>query len=915
MANNIKGITIEIGGDTGPLSSALKDVNKTAGDLQSELKEVNKQLKFDPQSAVLSKQKIDLLKQSAQALEEKQRTLKTAVEQAHAAFEKGELGADKVRAVEREYEKVNSQLKDTKKALNEAERETGTFSEKVKARFSGLKDKIKDTFSAENIKAGIGAVGVAVGTFLKSSLDKAKDAQKANADLEQTLKSTKGAAGMTMQSLNDLTQAMVNNTDFTGGEVKAGEAMLLTFTNIGKDVFPQATSALLDMSQKMGTDAKTQAIQLGKALNDPVKGITALTRVGVTFSAQQKEQIAQMVKVGDVAGAQKLILAELNKEFGGQAAAAADTYAGKQKQLQNQLNSVKSAIGTALIPALAAILKTVAPIIQAIANFVSKNPQLTAAILAVIAVVSTLIGGLSLLTTVTGAFGIALDVALLPTIGLVVLAIAAIVAAAVAIVTHWSQISAFFVNLWNSIKNAFSGVGDWFKNTFDGAMNSVQGAFSSAPGFFSSLGSKISGALNTTGGFIKNNWKSLAIGIVNPIAGATTLLYKYNPGFKVWADNMMNSIKSAFTSAWNSIVAFFTQSIPKFIGSVGQWFQQLPYNIGYALGTAIAGIINFGVSAWNWVTTQLPQIINGIIQWFAQLPGKLWALWMQIVLGIGNWIISMGQKITTEIPILINAIVTFFSQLPGKIWTFLADIITKIGAWITSMASKIATKIPELINTVATFFGQLPGKIWAFLSDVVNKVVTWCGNLVSTATTEIPKFVSTVVSFISELPGKMLDIGKNIVTGIWDGINGAVSWLHDRISSFCSGIVDGFKSKLKIHSPSQLFADVIGKNLALGIGQGFTENMKAVIASMTSVIPTSFNTGVEVSTAMAAAYGGYSVPVSTSKTISSGNTESSSSGIRDITVRQYFQGKVPTPAENARLTRNGLQQVILKLRK
>jgi phage-related minor tail protein len=94
LANNIKGITVEIGGNTGPLNQALKDVNKAARETQSELREVNKQLKFDPQNATLTRQKIDLLKNSVQELTTKQATLKDAVRQAQDQFEKGDLGAD-----------------------------------------------------------------------------------------------------------------------------------------------------------------------------------------------------------------------------------------------------------------------------------------------------------------------------------------------------------------------------------------------------------------------------------------------------------------------------------------------------------------------------------------------------------------------------------------------------------------------------------------------------------------------------------------------------------------------------------------------------------------------------------------------------------------------------------------------------
>lgn len=482
MANNIKGITIEIGGNTGPLSSALKDVNKTAGDLQSELKEVNRQLKFDPKNTELLAQKQQLLIQSTEALKEKQTILKEAVVQAHAQFEKGDLGAEKVRAVEREYEKVNSQLKDTKKALNEAEAVSGTFTEKVKGKFSELKNKIKDTFSADNIKTALGTVGVAVGGFLKSSMDEAKDAEKADADLEQTLKSTKGAAGMTKQSLDELSESLSKSTTFSKDEIKSGESMLLTFTNIGKDAFPQATAAVLDFAQKMGTDPKNAALTLGKALNDPANGLAKLTKSGVTFTDQQKKQITAMQKAGDTAGAQKLMIQELNKEFGGQAAAAASTYEGKQKQINNDMKEVKETIGTALMPVLANILKTIVPLIQSIANFVSKNPQLTAAILAVIAVIGTLVGGMSLLTTVTGLFAAAQTVALGPIL-IVIAAIAVLAAGAIAVVTHWQQVSAFFVNLWNSIKSLFSGIGQWFSSIFSAAASGVQSAWSSVTDF------------------------------------------------------------------------------------------------------------------------------------------------------------------------------------------------------------------------------------------------------------------------------------------------------------------------------------------------------------------------------------------------------------------------------------------------
>lgn len=99
--------------------------------------------------------------------------------------------------------------------------------------------------------------------------------------------------------------------------------MLLTFTNIGKDVFPNATAMTLDMATAMNgglapsaEQLSNQAIQLGKALNDPIMGMGALRKVGVAFTEAQKEQITTLQQSGDIMGAQKIILAELATEFG-----------------------------------------------------------------------------------------------------------------------------------------------------------------------------------------------------------------------------------------------------------------------------------------------------------------------------------------------------------------------------------------------------------------------------------------------------------------------------------------------------------------------------------------------------------------------------------------------------------------------
>lgn len=202
--------------------------------------------------------------------------------------------------------------------------------------------------------AGIAGLTGLIGISTKAAMD----AESIQADLNATLKSTGGVSGMTADSVNGLAKSLSEVTKFEDDTIVSGENMLLTFTNIGKDVFPTATEAMLNMSQKMGTDLKGSAIQLGKALNNPIDGISALTRVGVTFTEEQKKQIKAMQDSGDMAGAQKVILAELEKEFGGVAKAAGETSAGKLEIFKNKIGNIQEDIGNKVLPVLAQLSTT-----------------------------------------------------------------------------------------------------------------------------------------------------------------------------------------------------------------------------------------------------------------------------------------------------------------------------------------------------------------------------------------------------------------------------------------------------------------------------------------------------------------------------------------------------------------------------
>lgn len=229
---------------------------------------------------------------------------------------------------------------------------------------------------ALGLAGGAAVAGLAgLGAGLKIAIDEGMEADLVSAQLNATLKSTGGAAGVTADMAQDLAGNLQGLTMFSDDAVLSGENMLLTFTNIGKDIFPDATETMLDLSQAMGQDIKSSAVQLGKALNDPITGMSALSRVGVTFTEEQKAMIKGLQESGDLMGAQKIILAELQKEFGGSAQAAGQTFGGQLAILKNNLLNVAESAGTALIPVLTTGLQSITPVITELATKLAEFLQ------------------------------------------------------------------------------------------------------------------------------------------------------------------------------------------------------------------------------------------------------------------------------------------------------------------------------------------------------------------------------------------------------------------------------------------------------------------------------------------------------------------------------------------------------------
>lgn len=223
-------------------------------------------------------------------------------------------------------------------------------------------DKSKQQISSKiaSIQSKVGSIlaGIGLGIGVSKLLSGAREAIglaeiQANAQirLAAVVKATGGAAGFTAIELQDMASNLQKVTTVGDEEILGLQSILLTFKNIKGDVFEATAEAALDMAVVLGTDAKSGAIQLGKAMNDPIKGVTALSRVGIQFTDQQREQIKIMQESGDIFGAQAIILREMQGQFGGLARAMAEGPIGKTLQLQNAMGDLREEIGNRLIPA------------------------------------------------------------------------------------------------------------------------------------------------------------------------------------------------------------------------------------------------------------------------------------------------------------------------------------------------------------------------------------------------------------------------------------------------------------------------------------------------------------------------------------------------------------------------------------
>jgi phage-related protein len=166
-----------------------------------------------------------------------------------------------------------------------------------------------------------------------------------------------------------------------------------------------------------------------------------------------------------------------------------------------------------------------------------------------------------------------------------------------------------------------------------------------------------------------------------------------------------------------------------------------------------------------------------------------------------------------------------WADLIAKAKTFFSNVFSTAKSWLTTIKDTVVNWISGVISKVVGFFTNLKSSvasIFTHIADSVSNIKTKVGNL-----------VTGIIGVLKDLPSKVVSIGKDLVTGLWNGISDKVEWVKNKIKGMGSAITSAIKNVFGIHSPSRIWRDEIGSMLALGLGEGFTEEMDDVAKDMT----------------------------------------------------------------------------------
>lgn len=806
MAGNLKGLTIELGGDTTKLGKALEDVNKRSRALSSELNQVNKLLKLDPGNADLLAQKQEILAEAVANTSKKLETLKEAEKQVQDQFERGEASADQVRALQREIVATTQKLDQYENALDETAKavdDLGRGADDAAGEVDDLGDASKDAGKAADEADG----GF---TILKGTL-----ADLVSSAIQKTIGALKDMVG----SLFELSEAT--------REYRESMAQLDTAYTTNGHSTELATEAYRNFYRLLGeTDTATEASNLLAQLATSAEDVDSWYRIAAGTLAKFPDSIPteglieaanETAKVGQVTG----VLADAinwatvsNEEW--------NAILGEGTP-QQQAFSKAIEEGASAEDAFNAALEECADQ-QERTNFVTE--------------------------TMLGLYGEAGDTYNEVTEGIQKArdAEADLEATQAELGKAIEPITTAFTDLKNKALQALVPVVEDISQKFQELQNwmkehpAVAGAVTAAVVALGAAFGILAGATAI----------SALIGLIPKLAGVfqgLNLVMMANPITLVVA--AIAGLVAAFVYLWQNCESFrefwinLWEAVKEKALTIAEDLAELPELIYNAISGAVERVQTWGADLVKTAKEKAATMRDNVVNTLKELPGKIYSAIVGAVDKVKTWGTNLVKTAKEKATTMRDNVVSTLKELPGKIYSAIVGAVDKVKTWGTNLVSTAKGKASDMLSGVVSTLAALPGKIYSAISGAINKVVTWGSSLASKGAAAAKKLVTAVTNGVRSLPGKMAAIGKNLVQGLWNGISNMTGWIIGKIKGFSDSVLNGIKSFFGINSPSRVFRDEVGKMLVEGMAIGITGNkdkalqaVEGLVSSMTSTATT-----------------------------------------------------------------------------
>lgn len=795
MASNIKGITVEIGGNTAPLNNALKDINKTSRDLQSELREVNKQLKLDPTNTTLLEQRQKLLAESVSNTKIKLDTLKEAEKQVQQQFQQGKVGEEQYRALQREVIKTEEQLKGLEK---QAEQSNVTLS-----KISGTADKIGT--SAGNVASKMAPATIAIAALGTASFEMGSDFIESQNKVEVAFKDSS-------KTVEDFSKTTLDNFGIAQGSALDMAALfgdMGTAMGLSTDEAANMSTSLVGLS---GDLASFKNIGIDQA-QDALKGIftgegESLKSLGVIMqdSTLKEYALAQGInkKYEDMTQAEKVQLRynyvmEMTKNAQGDFARTSDGAANSMRVASESAKEAATSIGVMLAPIVASIAQYVSNLAKEFTGLSDGTKTTILVILGLVAAIAPIAGLISGICTiigaVTGIMGLftaatvaetaATEGAAVAQTGLNLAFLAcpltwivlAIMAAVAAFIYFWNTSEGFrnfWIGLWETIKTVASvvigGLVNFFTVTLPNAWNSLVAFFQGIPQWFSNLFNSIKigiqNALNNIVIVFTNIWNAIKNTTSSIITAIVTLITTKFSGVISGVQMIFTGLSTYFTGIWEAIKTIFLGAILIIIDLVTGNFTKLKEDtanifnklkesfsmIWEGIKTIFSGALQIIVSVvqteWNGIVTITTTLWNGIKDFFSSLWETIKTVAQSAWEGFKNIILQLCQGISTGVTDIWNGIISFFQNLPTTLYNLGVSIFTNLKNGIGSILDTLGTYITDGFNNAITFITSLPDKAMEWGKDFIQGLVDGIKSMIGEVETSIESVAEKIRSYI-----------------------------------------------------------------------------------------------------------------------------------------------------------------------